>query len=257
MTAVNQRLLTTKFKQTWPELGVVTRQVVVEPKAVVEVGDCPDVVGIKVVALGIESGKHALQRTLAAVHARCTHTHVPHSNVREEVVGNLGLSVEVEDSLMLVTNLMRRTPSRAGLIGNDTNDATHCVVVVVTYTPATAHITTAGTHTTGVMVEVFAVINTLAELEIGFCITINRCAAVVVDFGRCTLACPTGIESIHLLYCRCAHNTHTCKLGVCDAIPSLHHNVDLTVGGAQSHTGIVCIAEIAETIAATAIAVGS
>ena len=217
----------------------------------------PDVICVKVIALGIERCKHALQRTFATVDTRCTHTHIPHSNVREEVVGNLGLSIEVEDSLVLVTNLMRRTPGRAGLSRNSTDDASHCVVVVVTYSPATTHVTATGTHTTSVMVEVFTVINTLAELEIVFCITIDRCTAVVVDFGRCALACPAWIESVHLVHCRCTHKTHTCKFGVCDAVPSLKHNIDFAVFGTQSHTRVVGIAIISEAFATAAVTVGS
>ena len=157
-------------------------------------GDCPDVVCIKVVAIGIERAKHARQRTLATIDTRCSHTHIPNGYVREEVVGNLGLSVEVEDTLVLVTNLVRRSPSGSGLVGNDTNNTTHCVVVVVTYAPATAHITAGRTDTGTVMVEIFAVIESLTELLVGFCFSVNSCTAIVVDFGSSSLACPAWIE---------------------------------------------------------------
>ena len=255
LPAVYNRLTTAKLEQTRPELCIVTGQVVVEPQAVVQVSYSPDVVGVKVVAIGVKRIKHALQRALAAINARSSHTHIPNCHVREEVVGNLGLSVEVEDKLVLVTYLVSRSPGGAGFACNLANDALHCVIVVVTYTPTTAHITAVGTHTAGVVVEVLAIIDTLTEFLIGLAIE-AACVIVVVDFGRRAFACPAGIEGVHSVHSRLAHNTQSGKFGVCDTVPSLEHNVYFTVAGRKPHTGIVGVAVVSKTCSATSIAVG-
>ena len=257
LRTVNNRYLAQQFEQAGPELGIVSSKVVVEPQTVVQMGDSPNVVCIKVIAIGIERTEHALQRAVAAIDTRCSHTHIPNSHVRVEVVCYLGLAIEVKDSLMLVTNLVRRSPSWARFCRNFAYDATHCIVVVVTYAPATAHITAAGTDCCTVVVVVVAVIYALAEILIGLCLAIDRCTAIIIYFGRLTRCSPARIESVHLFYVRYAQKTQRCVLGILDAVPRFEHNVYFTGLGIKVHSRIVGIAVVAEGLATACIAVGS
>ena len=257
LSTVHQRHLAAKFEQTGPELCVVTSQVVVEPQTVIQMGDSPNVVCIKVVAIGIERTEHARQRTLATIDTRCSHTHIPNGYVREEVVGNLGLSVEIEDTLVLVTNLVRRSPSGACLVGNDTNNTTHCVVVVVTYTPTTAHITARGANCCTVVVIVIAVVAVLAELLICLCNAINRSAAIVIYIKRSAITCPSRIQVVHLVNIRLAQKTHCSMLAVHDAVPSLKHDVYCTIFGIEVHFGIIGVAIITKGVFLATVTVGS
>ena len=142
------------------------------------------------------------------------------------------MSVKVEDTLVLVTDFVSRAPSGACLIGNFAYDAAHCIVVVVTYAPATAHITARGANCCTVVVIVIAVVAVLAEFPVGvICIV----ATVVVNIKGGILGCPAGVKAVHFVNIRLAQKTHCSMLAVHDAVPSLKHDVYCTIFGIEVH----------------------
>ena len=128
---------------------------------------------------------------------------------------------------MLVTNLVGRSPSRTGGIRQVIDCSTEATNGITYVVAATIRITAACSQDNTVVVEIFAVIDTLAEFKICFIVNIAF-VFVIIHFSRSTLFCPTWIEVVHPFHLRIANKTHCCKLRVENAVPRLHYNIDFS-----------------------------
>ena len=80
IVSTTQAGLTQEFEQARIELCIVACTMVVEPQTVIHMCKCPDIVSEEV-ATSLEVVIHMSQITFSGIDTRCTHTHIPHSDV--------------------------------------------------------------------------------------------------------------------------------------------------------------------------------
>ena len=141
----DHRVLTQHLEEHGIELGVVAKNVIIEEHLVIHVSQCPDVVAEEVGPLSGVLCEHIAQCTVRTVDTRGALAIVPEHHVGEEVVGDLCEAAHIEQSLMLMTNLVCGTPVRTCIKGHTQHDAAQRTVVVSAVVPSAIH-EAAATH---------------------------------------------------------------------------------------------------------------
>ena len=209
----NHGIAAQHLEEAGHELGVVAHEVVVEPEFVVHLGLCPDVVGEEVVAVGVIGLEHAGEVTLALGSTRGAATVVPYGHVREHIVGHFGQTTHIEQLLVLVANLMSRSPhdtARCVFVGHAADDVGQGAVVVVRAGPATGHVARAERDAQTVHAVVLGVVST----EVLRAVVAGVGKDVVLRFVPSVVA---GVGLSHLLL---AEQSHDEAFAHHDAVPA-------------------------------------